>query len=151
MSREDLENRAIKLSCYLFSRSIPDNLQDKLFEYIRNLSDKYLEYYVEQAQCLYDRKTISRSYRHRISPNAIKLCLKLADTGYFVFPYIEKIATKGFDTRGGTYSFSMPLLVAKNALHNDIVSYGPINKLVTKKAKLDIGQNHFGDLEVDYI
>ena len=66
-----------------------------------------------------------------------------------VFPYIEKLATRGWSTSGGTYSFSMPLLDS-SVTSSEIFSFGPIEKLVKKDAVLDIGTSYYGALEVDF-
>lgn len=150
MCLDSLREQALRKTVYLMSHNIPDCDFRKLKNYINLLSENELKNYIEIAQRLYDRKTISKSNRIKISPNAVKLCLKLADEGCHTFPYIEKLATKGWSTSDGTYSFSMPLLEGTGAWQKDIFSFGPIEKLIKKDTILDIGYSYHGALEVDY-
>ena len=143
----ELWEQAWKKTCYLMSDNIPDKYVRELYQYTKQLPQKEVEYYVQIAQNWYDRKTLSKSSRIKITTNAVKLCLRLANEGVFTFPLIEKLATKGWDTAGGTYSFSMPLLTE---IPRDIFSFGPIEKLIKKDSVLDIGNSYYGALEVDY-
>ena len=64
------------------------------------------------------------------------------------------MATKGWPTSDGTYSFSMPILVNTGKyideyIENELYSFGPIEKLVSKKNIIDI-YGLKGDLIVDF-
>lgn len=144
-----LKEHAWKKTGLLLSNRVSDKDVRALCKYIQDLTDAETEIYVNLAQDYYDRKTLTKSSRYKISPNAVKLCLKLAKEGYKTFPYIEKLATKGWSTSGGTYSFSMPLLDS-SVTSSEIFSFGPIEKLVKKDAVLDIGTSYYGALEVDF-
>ena len=141
--------QAWKKTCYLMTDNIPDKYVRELHQYIRQLPQKEAEHYVQIAQKWYDRKTLSKSSRIKITVNAVKLCLRLYKEGVLTFPLIEKLATKGWDTAGGTYSFAMPLL-EDPAFNREIYSFGPIEKLIKKDSILDIGNSYYGALEVDY-
>lgn len=146
---ETKQEYAIRRTWLLIKSDIPFKHTVALDEYIKNLSDEELNAYVRMAENLYDRRTLGAK-GIKISLNAIKLCLKLSECGYKTFPYIEKIATKGWDTSGGTYSFSIPMLIGMG-LNNDICSFGPIERLVASNAKLDVGFcESTRSLEVDY-
>ena len=146
---DELKSTAWKKTGLLMTNSIPDKDVCALAEYIMQLSQKETEIYVNIAQMWYDRKTIFKSGRIKITPNAVKLCLKLAKEGVNTFPLIEKLATKGWSTADGTYSFSMPLLT-DSVNQRDIFSFGPIDKLIRKDTVLDIGNSYHGALEVDF-
>ena len=138
--------RAWKLTCYLMPYNIPDKYIRQLAQYIESLSDEQAECYVHIAQRWYDIRTIRKSSRIKITTNAVKLCLKLAEQDVFTFPLIEKVATKGWDTAGGTYSFSMSLLTEPPS---DIYSFLSIERLIKKDVVLDIGVSQHGFLEIE--
>lgn len=149
---EDLVGVALSKCSLLVSPS--KNISQKdicgLFSYLRHsLSDEELKIFIDVGQSLFNRKTLG-CRNIKITANAIKLCLKLNEYEVHTFPYIEKIARKGFDTSGGTYSFCMPTLTAYPCADNNIYSYGPIEKLIKRNANLDIKTSHFGFLEVNF-
>jgi hypothetical protein len=107
-----------------------------IHDYINCLSNEELDAYIELASNFYDWRTLGDK-SIKVTLNAVKLCVKLSECGYKTFPYIERVATKGWDTSGGTYSFSIPLLTA---YHNntDIYSYCQIKDLIKESVKLDV-------------
>ena len=146
---DNIYEQAWKKTCYLMANNIPDKYVRELYKYIQRLPQREAEYYVQIAQKWHDRKTLSKSSRIKITTNAVKLCLRLDNEGILTFPLIEKLATKGWDTAGGTYSFAMPLL-EDLAFNREIYSFGPIEKLIKKDSVLDVGNSYYGALEVDY-
>lgn len=144
---DELRLRAWKKTCYLMTNNIPDKYVRELNQYIEQLPQKEVEYYVQIAQDWYNRKSKTKSRRIKITTNAVKLCLALAKEGVYTFPLIEKLATKSWSTAGGTYSFCMPIL---SEMPREIYSFGPIEKLVKGDTILDIGNSYHGLLEVDY-
>jgi hypothetical protein len=146
---ETKQDYAMRRTWLLIKTDIPDKHMAALKEYIDGLSEKELDCYVNLANNLYDRRTLgARSIK--VTSNAVKMCIKLAKCGYKTFPHIEKLATKGWDTAGGTYSFSMPLLT-DGVVNNEIFSFGPINELVKESTELDVGYSEATRaLEVDY-
>lgn len=146
---ETKQEHAERRTWLLIKSDIPDKHLNALRNYINTLSDDELDVYIKKASDLYDRRTRG-AIGIKVSLNAIKLCIKLSKLGYKTFPYIEKLATKGWDTAGGTYSFSMPLLTS-GLVNNEIFSFGPIDKLVKENAELDVGYSQSTKaLEVDY-
>ena len=138
----------------IMADSVTEKDEDLLYDYIKRLSPIQYQSFVRNVYQLIDRKTKGNK-RVKITHNAIRLALRLEEVDIIrVFPFIEKIATKGWDTKGGTYSFSMPILISNgnnidNYIENEIYSFGPIDKLVSKKNNLNIyGLN--GDLIIDY-
>ena len=138
----------------IMADSVTEKDEDLLFDYVTRLKPIQYQSFVRNMYRLIDRKTKGNK-RAKITHNAIKLALRIEQVDSIrVFPFIEKIATKGWDTKGGTYSFSMPILVSTGKdideyIENEIYSFGPIDKLVSNKNTLDIyGLN--GDLIIDF-
>jgi hypothetical protein len=145
---ETKQEYAFRRTFLLIKGDVADNLVQSLITYINSLTDKELDVYIRLAENLYDRRHLgARSIK--VSANAIKLCLRLSECDTKTFPYIKKIATKGWDTAGGTYSFSMPVL--NTSIDNEICSFGPIASLLRKDAKLEVFYNeHTRSTEVDF-
>jgi hypothetical protein len=127
---------ALRRTFLLVESDIPAKHIIALNEYIDGLSKEELSLYVEMAQRFYDRRTLGAK-RIKVSLNAVKLCIKLSKCGYNTFPYVEKIATKGWDIAGGTYGFSIPLLVCDTA-NRELFSSIPITDLVKDNVSLDV-------------
>lgn len=146
---ESVQEYAMRHTCLLIKSDIPAKYLNGLQEYINTLDKKELNCYINIANDMYDRRTVgNRSLK--VSLNAIKLCLKLHKLGHKTFPYICKLATKGWDTAGGTYAFSMPS-VHKGDLPQEYFSFGPIEKLIKSDAELDVFYNqHNRCTEIDY-
>ena len=146
---ESVQEYAMRRTVLLIKTDVPDKYYKELQEYINTLDKSELNCYIQTAQDMYDRRTVgSRSLK--VSLNAIKLCLRLAKMGYKTFPYIQKLATKGWDTAGGTYAFSMPC-VHSGEVSKEYYSFGPIEKLVKSDSELDVFYNeHNRCMEIDY-
>ena len=105
--------------------------------------------YIRIAEKLYDMRTLGQT-SNKVTLNAIKLCLKLNDLGCRTFPMINKIATRGWDTSGGTYAFSMYALEGDD-FAKEYFSFGPIEPMVKKNADLVVFFNeHTRCTEIDY-
>ena len=141
--------------CSIMADSVTEKDEDLLYEYVERLNSVQYQDFVKNVYRLVDRKTKGNK-RAKITHNAIRLTLRIeeADNNIRVFPFIEKLATKGWPTSDGTYSFSMPILVSKGTdideyIENEMYSFGPIEKLVSNKNTIDI-YGLKGDLIVDY-
>ena len=139
----------------IMSDSVTEKDEDLLYDYINRLSPIQYQDFVRNVYRLTDRKTKGNK-RAKITHNAIRLTLRIEeiDRNLRVFPFIEKLATKGWPTSDGTYSFSMPILISSGKdideyIENEIYSFGPIEKLVSKKNTIDI-YGLKGDLIIDY-
>ena len=138
----------------IMADSVTEKDEDLLYDYITRLKPIQYQSFVRNVYKLIDRKTKGNK-RAKITHNAIRLALRIEEVeNTRVFPFIEKIATKGWDTKGGTYSFSMPILISNGKdideyIDNEIYSFGPIDKLISNKNKLDI-YGLKGDLIIDY-
>lgn len=145
----EIHDKAWKKTVLLMSNNICEKDLQNLCDYIHGLSEEECQCYIDIAQTWYDKKTLTKSRRIKVTANAVKLCLKLAEQNIKTFPYIEKIATKSWSTSGGTYSFSMPILTS-GIFDTDIFSFGPVSELIKKNTVLDIGRGYHGALEVDF-
>ena len=139
----------------IMADSVTEKDEDLLYEYVERLNSVQYQDFVKNVYRLVDRKTKGNK-RAKITHNAIRLTLRIeeADNNIRVFPFIEKLATKGWPTSDGTYSFSMPILISSGKdideyIENEIYSFGPIEKLVSKKNTIDI-YGLKGDLIIDY-
>lgn len=139
----------------IMADSVTEKDEDLLYDYITRLKPIQYQSFVRNVYKLIDRKTKGNK-RAKITHNAIRLTLRIEekDKSIRVFPFIEKLATKGWPTSDGTYSFSMPILVSTGTdideyIENEIYSFGPIEKLVSKKNTIDI-YGLSGDLIIDY-
>lgn len=139
----------------IMADSVTEKDEDLLYDYVLRLKPIQYQSFVRNVYKLIDRKTKGNK-RAKITHNAIRLTLRIeeADKSIRVFPFIEKLATKGWPTSDGTYSFSMPILVSTGTdideyIENEIYSFGPIEKLVSRKNEIDI-YGLKGDLIIDY-
>lgn len=139
----------------IMADSVTEKDEDLLYDYITRLKPIQYQSFARNVYKLIDRKTKGNK-RAKITHNAIRLTLRIEekDKNIRVFPFIEKLATKGWPTSDGTYSFSMPILISNGNdideyIENEIYSFGPIDKLVSKKNKIDI-YGLKGDLIIDY-
>ena len=135
----DAKEIALRKIFYLVTTDIPSKYVVAIHEYVKSLSDEEVACAIDIAQKLYDRKTI-RGASWKVSKNAIKLCLKIAKNDIHVFPFIEKIATRGWDTAGGTYCFSMPILT-KDSVNNHVYSNEESSFLASNKTNIIVEYN----------
>jgi hypothetical protein len=143
----DLQETALRKTFYLVCTDIASKHIVALQNYIASLSKQELDCYINIAQKLYDRKTLGSSWK--VSSNAIKLCVKLSKHGIKTFPFVEKIATKGWDTSGGTYCFAMPILT-NDLVNCKIYSFNSADLLAKSKSEISVYYNeHTRSQEVD--
>lgn len=77
--------------------------------------------------------------KYKITKNAILIALRLKnELGVTCYPFIEKVATRGWGTDGGTFSWSMRIL-SNSAIEQEICSLEPASMFINKKYKLTIG------------
>ena len=147
--QEELQHSALDQTFKLmrYRTKVSANDLQKLQAYIKSLTEDELNQYFKIIAHIQEKQKSGKAIY--VSINAIKLCYKLYTAGYKVFPLITKLATKGWSTASGTYSFSMPLLI-KSDIESEIFSFGPIAELLKKDNVLDVGVAYNGSLEVDY-
>lgn len=128
--------------------SLKLNIKDKekLFNYLDILTDNELIYFLNIIDYIGNYPCV------KITRSSILLTLKIYEQiGIKVFPYIEKIATKGFDIAGGSYAFGMYILDEGNT---QILSAYRTKSLLLKKntiyADTSRGLSICGDLELGY-
>lgn len=146
---ETKQSYAARRTWMLVKSEIPDKYYGLIDHYIMNLFEEELDMYIRIAEKLYDMRTLGQT-SNKVTLNAIKLCLKLNDLGCRTFPMINKIATRGWDTSGGTYAFSMYALEGDD-FAKEYFSFGPIEPMVKKNADLVVFFNeHTRCTEIDY-
>ena len=146
---ETKQSYAARRTWMLVKSDIPDKYYGLIDNYIMNLFEEELDMYIRIAEKLYDMRTLGQT-SNKVTLNAIKLCLKLNDLGCRTFPMINKIATRGWDTSGGTYAFSMYALEGDD-FAKEYFSFGPIEPMVKKNADLVVFFNeHTRCTEIDY-
>ena len=146
---ETKQSYAARRTWMLVKSDIPDKYYGLIDHYIMNLFEEELDMYIRIAEKLYDMRTLGQT-SNKVTLNAIKLCLKLNDLGCRTFPMINKIATRGWDTSGGTYAFSM-YAVEGDDFAKEYFSFGPIEPMVKKNADLVVFFNeHTRCTEIDY-
>lgn len=146
---ETKQSYAARRTWMLVKSDIPDKYYGLIDHYIMNLFEEELDMYIRIAKKLYDMRTLGQT-SNKVTLNAIKLCLKLNDLGCRTFPMINKIATRGWDTSGGTYAFSMYALEGDD-FAKEYFSFGPIEPMVKKNADLVVFFNeHTRCTEIDY-
>lgn len=146
---ETKQSYAARRTWMLVKSDIPDKYYGLIDHYIMNLFEEELDMYIRIAEKLYDMRTLGQT-SNKVTLNAIKLCLKLNDLGCRTFPVINKIATRGWDTSGGTYAFSMYALEGDD-FAKEYFSFGPIEPMVKKNADLVVFFNeHTRCTEIDY-
>ena len=107
---------------YLKSDKLTEKDNNKLTEYLNILSLDELKVFKQLAeQFKYNKKYLGWN-KYKISKNAIDLTLKILKyTEIKVFPYIDRIARKGFDISGGTFAWGMEELnINQNKIYSDI-------------------------------
>lgn len=96
------------LTRQLFSYSLEDNYKEKIYKYINILSDKELKMFNKYAKDFVYNKKYLGCKNIKITTNAVKLCEKIyKGLDIKVFPYICKIAHKGYSVGDGTYAWGM--------------------------------------------
>lgn len=114
-----------------------------------NEADK--ERFLKYSQC-FDDFTQRGSKKYKISKNAIKIAVHLKDElGIPCYPMVEKIATKGWSTSGGTFSWSIRRLDCGD-YERELCSFEPTLMFIDRKYKLSIGPyNGFMVISADRI
>lgn len=89
------------------------------------------------------------SKKYKITTNAIMIAIRIKqELNISCYPLIEKIATKGWSTSDGTFSWSIPTL--EQGFNNELCSFEPVSMFLKKNMIWSIGQhNTFTVISVD--
>lgn len=126
----------------LYTDSVTIKDKELIDNYINILSKEELEIFRQlYHDCKYNRKKCN------ITHNSIQLTLKVyKDLDIKTFPYINKIACKGWDLSGGTYAYSLYLL---SEYKREIYSCWRVRDCLRKSYDLDIINSCFmNDFEI---
>jgi hypothetical protein len=122
----------------LYTDSISEKSVEILDNYIDGLNDKEYERFCELLESfIYNRKYRGQR-KYMITNNSVSLTIKiLNEVGHKVFPYINKVATKGWNLSGGTMAWSMfDLNVGKYELHTEIYCDFRVKDCLKKNSKI---------------
>ena len=95
------------------------------------------EWFIDELKELYWRNKYIGQYRNHISLTAVPLANKIYEQlGIITFPFIYRVACRGWDTSGGTWAWSMRTVDEPG----DIGSGDPVKYLLRKDVTLyDLG------------
>lgn len=80
------------------------------------------------------------SKKYKITKNSVYIANRLKrELRISCYPYIEKIATKGWSTSDGTFSWGMELLNSSIEIDREIFSFEPARLYIKKNSELNIG------------
>lgn len=130
----DLDLNTQKLCSYAVYRD--EKARNLLAEYYSSLTEKEKEIFQRYSEkFLFYSKNGAKKYK--ISKNAILIAVRLKkECGISCFPFVEKIATKGWPTAGGTFSWSMRIL--EGDIEKEIFSFEPTTDVINKKYNIFI-------------
>ncbi len=115
-------------------------------EYFRRFPDNEQFFAEEVNELAWDNKFRGR-FRNHISLTAVPLATKIYEQlGIITFPFIHRVAGRGWDTSGGTWAWSMKSVC--NGHSSDIGSTDPVRYLLKKKVVLyeAEGRNSNGEI-----
>lgn len=112
--------------------------KELLTTYYNSLSEAEKEHFGKYSEQFWSfAKRGAKKYK--ISKNAILIAMRLKDElDISCYPFVEKIATKGWDTRGGTFSWSMRVLDG-SVLEHELCSFEPASMFISKKYSISVG------------
>jgi hypothetical protein len=112
-----------------------DVVVDQCLNYFKRFPENE-GWFIEELNELCWRNKYIGSYRNHISLTAVPLANKIYEQlGLITFPFIQRVASRGWDTSGGTWAWSMKT-VSGGICVNDIGSCDPVEYLLRKTVKL---------------
>lgn len=130
----DLDMNTQKLCSYAVYRD--EKIKNLLAEYYFSLTEKEKKIFQKYSEkfWLYYK---SGAKKYKISKNAILIAIRLKkECNISCYPFVEKIATKGWSTSGGTFSWSMRIL--EGDTEKEIFSFEPTANIINKKYNIFI-------------
>lgn len=104
------------------------------------------EWFAGELDELYWRFKYAGEYRNHISLTAVPLAEKIhKELGIITFPYIKRVACRGWDTSGGTWAWAMQT-VYQGQYVGDIGSCDPVKYLLKKSIKLYALESSHGEI-----
>lgn len=131
----------------LCSHSVLDDrkILGLLCSYYEDLNDSERNKFHELSERFYWYYKQGRK-KYKITKNAIYIADRIKrELEVSCYPYIDKIATKGWSTSGGTFSFGMTVLYG--SVDREIYSFEPVKLYLRKNTELNIGPyNGFAEI-----
>ena len=107
----------------------------KCLEYFNRFPENKEWFSEEFAELAWANKFVGQ-FRNHISLTAVPLANKIyAQLEVIAFPFIHRVACRGWDTSGGTWAWSMKT-VSKGQFLGDIGSTDPVRYLLKKSVEL---------------
>jgi hypothetical protein len=129
MNIEIDENKLRKVTLY------NDTVFSSCVEYFNKFPENK-EYFAEQLNELAWKCKFVGQFRNHISLTAVPLATKIYEQlGIITFPFIHRVACRGWDTAGGTWAWAMDTVSGGQHM-GDIGSGDPVKYLLRKKVKL---------------
>lgn len=112
-----------------------DSVLEQCLEYFKRFPDSE-EWFIEKLKELHWRNKYIGGYRNHISLTAVPLATKVYEQlGIITFPFIHRVASRGWGTSGGTWAWSMDC-VSEGQHIGDIGSTDPVKYLLRKPVML---------------
>lgn len=109
-----------------------------LYNYFESLSNSEKDDFLDKSEDYYHLFS-KGAKKYKISKNAIYAAIRIKkELNISCYPYIEKIATKGWSRSDGTFSWGIRILNA-NYLNEELYSFDPVKQVLSKKYKLEVG------------
>ncbi len=106
-----------------------------------------MDFKTELEQLRWSNK-YSGQYRNHISLTAVPLAIKVYEQLEIItFPFIERVASRGWDTSGGTWAWSMQS-VSQGRYIGNIGSGDPVKYLLRKSVRLYELEGHNSNGEI---
>ena len=107
-----------------------DSVREQCLNYFKRFPENE-EWFINELRELYWCNKYIGQYRNHISLTAIPLANKIYEQlGMITFPFIHRVACRGWDTSGGTWAWSM------QTYSGSIGSGDPVNYLLKKGVTL---------------
>lgn len=136
----DLDMSTIKL-CSVSVRK-DKKMTQMLADYYFSLSEDEQECFRQQSEWLLSLVKLGAK-KYKITKNAILIAIRLKEElNITCYPFINKIATKGWGTSGGTFSWSMSYLKHPG----DVNSFDKASALVSRNRNICIDAYHGFDM-----
>ena len=122
------ERKLLKVTLYR------NEVLSQCLEYFKKFPENEQWFANELEELVWDNK-FRGQFRNHISLTAVPLATKIYEQlGIITFPFIQRVACRGWDNSGGTWAWSMKSVVGVHS--NSIGSTDPVRYLLRKSVNL---------------
>ena len=123
------ESKLLKVALYR------KDVVSQCLEYFNKFPDDE-EWFAKELEELAWRNKFIGQFRNHISLTAVPLATKIyGQLEIITFPFIQRVACRGWDTSGGTWAWSMNT-VSRGQYMGDVGSTDPVRYLLKKNVEL---------------